>query len=82
MLTSIFIAIGGPVRPIETPPYMRVRVRRVRELRAFDESRKTERIKVSDGKRVREGRTLRQMPGTAWATRRLRGEVLADPGLT
>jgi hypothetical protein len=28
LLAPIFIAIGGPLRPIETPPDMRVRIRR------------------------------------------------------
>jgi len=69
---------GHPLAPA-TPPDMRVRIGRFRGLgQAIEESRKTERVKVADGKRVRQGGTLRQMPGAVGTARRLRGEILAD----
>ena len=43
--------------------------------KAVEESRKAKRVKVGDGKRVRQGGTLRQVPGAAWTARRLRGEI-------
>jgi hypothetical protein len=66
-----------------TPPDMRVRSRRFRGLRiAIEQARKTKRIKVSDGKRVRQGRTVRQMPGAVRAARRLCSEIPTDTKLT
>src|SRR5258707_208444 len=62
---------------------MRVRVRRFRGLRiAIEQARETKRIEVSDGKRVRQGWTVRQMPRAVRAARRLRGKSFADPTLT
>src|SRR5258708_1459492 len=62
---------------------MRVRVRRFRGLRiAIEQARETKRIEVSDGKRVRQGWTVRQMPRAVRAARRLRGKGFADPTLT
>src|SRR5713101_5761277 len=59
---------------------MRVRIRRFRGLRnASEQARETNRVEVSDGKRVRQGRTFRQMPGAVRAARRLRGQVPTDP---
>jgi len=69
---------GHPLSPA-TPPDMRVRIGRFRGLRrAIEESRKAERVEVGDGKRVRQGRALRQVPGAVWTARRLRGEIFAD----
>ena len=69
---------GHPLSPA-TPPDMRVRIGRFRGLRrAIVESRKAERVEVGDGKRVRQGRALRQVPGAVWTARRLRGEIFAD----
>jgi len=69
---------GHPLSPA-TPPDMRVRIGRFRGLReVIEESRKAKRVKVRNGKRGRQGRTLRQMPGSAWTARRLRGEIFAD----
>src|SRR6266446_807120 len=62
---------------------MRVRVRRFRGLRiAIKQARETKRVEVSDGKRVRQGRTVRQMPRAVWAARRSCGEVPPDPEMT
>src|SRR5258707_4797153 len=62
---------------------MRVRVRRFRGLRiAMERAREPKRIKVSDGKRVSKGWTVRQMPRAVRAARRLRGKSFADPTLT
>jgi hypothetical protein len=48
----------------------------------IEESRKTQSVKVSDGKRESKGRAVRQMPRAVWAARRLCGEILIDPALT
>src|SRR6266849_5236052 len=62
---------------------MRVRVRRFRGLRiAIEQAGETKRIEVSDGQRVRQGRTVRQMPRAVWAARRSCGEVPTEPELT
>jgi len=73
---------GHPSAPA-TPPDMRVRIRRFRGLRiASEQARETKRIEVSNRKRVRQGRAVRQMPRAVWAARRLCGEVPADPEMT
>src|SRR5246127_714622 len=62
---------------------MRVRVRRFRGLRiAIKQARETKRVEISDRKRVRQGRTVRQMPRAMWAARRSCGEVQTDPEMT
>src|SRR6266404_1027949 len=62
---------------------MRVRVRRFRGLRiAIEQARETKRIEVSDGKRVRQGWTVRQMPRAVRAARRLCSQVPTDPEMT
>src|SRR5271163_2248772 len=62
---------------------MRVRVRRFSELRiAIEQARETKRIEVSDRKCGRQGRTVRQMPGSVRAARRSCGQVPADPEMT
>src|ERR1700693_4522067 len=43
------------------------------------QARETKRVEVSDGKRVRQGRTVRQMPRAVWAARRSCGELPTDP---
>jgi hypothetical protein len=61
---------GHPSAPA-TPRYMGVRVRRFRGLRiTIEQARETNRIEVSDRKRVRQGWTVRQMPRAVWAARR------------
>src|SRR5207245_10083585 len=73
---------GRPLSPA-TPPDMRVRIRRFRGLRnAIEQARETKRVEIGDGKRVRQGRTVRQMPGAVRAARRLCGQVPTDPQVT
>src|SRR5712664_4159530 len=69
--------IGGTVTCSPLPHHqdVRVRIRRFRGLRiATEEARETKRIEVSDGKGVRQGRTVRQTPRAVWAARRFCGE--------
>src|SRR5271169_5607118 len=56
---------GHPLSPA-TPPYMRVRIRRFSsvELKQIQQSRKTERIEVSNRKCGLQGRAVGQTPGT------------------
>jgi len=61
---------GHPSAPV-TPPYMGVRVRQFRGLRiTIEQARETNRIEVSDRKRVRQGWTVCQMLRAVWAARR------------
>src|SRR5438132_89886 len=81
MLNPIFMAIGGPVRPIETPPCVRVRTRRL-ELVAptpIDQRRKSKRLEVSIGKPNREGFCPSEVPRAASAATGVRGESRTDP---
>src|SRR5258708_20917953 len=62
---------------------MRVRVRRFSGLRiAIEQTRESKRNEISDGKRVRQGRTVRQMPRAVRAARCSCGEVPTDPEMT
>ena len=62
---------GHPSAPATPPPYMGVRVRRFRGLRiTIEQARETNRIEVSDRKRVRQGWTVCQMLRAVWAARR------------
>jgi len=79
------IGIGGVVAHSPLPHHldMRVRIRRFRGLRrAIEQARKSERVEVGDGKRVRQGRAVRQTPGAVRTTRRLCGQVPTDPEVT
>src|SRR6266478_9017828 len=74
--------IGGTVTCSPLPHHqdVRVRIRRFRGLRiATEEARETKRIEVSDGKGVRQGRTVRQTARAVWAARRFCGESPIDP---
>src|SRR5579864_1028308 len=70
---------GRPLSPV-TPPYMRVRIRRFSSVErdAFQQSRKTERVEVSNRKRRRQGRTVGDSPWSMGTADGLSRESSAD----